>query len=125
MQAGDTAVFAFTARLPGSGATATFQGEEIYVGYERTGEFPLEVTLAGAGLTPSPAADDDASPWGAVATAVAVVGLLMLALVFLLVACAAPGEPRPDARASSALLPRSAAAARPSAARGGRSATRA
>ena len=83
VQAGETATFAFTARLPASGTVAIFQGEEGYVGFGRTGAFPFEVTLSG-GAAPAAAFENEPSPGRAAVTAVVLVSLLVLALVILL-----------------------------------------
>jgi hypothetical protein len=44
---GDRGVFAFRARLESTAPEITFQAEESYRGFERTGVFPLSVTLIG------------------------------------------------------------------------------
>jgi uncharacterized protein YcnI len=46
---GDEGRFGFRAHLPDSGSSVTFQAEESYPSVPRSGLFPLEVALTGAG----------------------------------------------------------------------------
>lgn len=70
---GEEGRFGFRAHLPESGSAVTFQAEESYPSVPRSGLFPLEVGLTGAG---------DASP-GSQGLIVGLIGGFVLALAII------------------------------------------
>lgn len=71
---GEEGRFGFRAHLPESGSAVTFQAEESYPSVPRSGLFPLEVALTGAG------AGDGSSGQGLI---VGLIGGLVLALAII------------------------------------------
>lgn len=76
---GDEGVFTFRARLETAAPAVTFQAEESYRGFERTGVFPLKVALSGEAVG---SASDDGFP---ILPVMLVGGLVTLALLAAIV----------------------------------------